>query len=366
VVEPSPDRTLVLTFEDHATEVTAHPVILGRDSACDIQLQTSLTSRFHAAVFRVGRTWQLRDFRSKNGTTLNGQNVAQAQVRPGDIIEVGDCKVTVSEGSKAVLPYSNIAVVALLDVANATSTARLHGDAFLTAMEQALEALTTDVIRRRGCVVKTLGSGLLVGFSLWPTEDRRYSAADEAVAFAREAGTVVSRMAIPGADLKLGVRVGIAAERVVVNDENGFDVSGDAVDLAARMEALNRTYGTSIMMSGLLFQALRKKRFMREIDTVQFKDRADPLVLFAHDALAEAQVTVNTAETTMREVERKASRGKLYQQGLQAYRAGEFVRARFDFEVAASLGDVTGAAMQARVEEFLRSPPANWKGVWPA
>jgi len=213
-------------------------------------------------------------------------------------------------------------------------------------------------------VMKTLGNGFLGAFSLWPAEDRRYSAADEAVEFAKEANTTLAKLKVPGVDVRLGARVGIAAGRVVVTDETAFDVRGDTVDLAARLESLNRVYGTSLMMNGLLFQALRKKRFIREIDTVHVKGRDEDVVLFAYDALAESQVTVNTSEITMREAERKASRGKTYQQALQAYRAGDFVRARFDFQVAAGLGDVTAAAMGERLEAMLRSPPVEWKGVW--
>jgi pSer/pThr/pTyr-binding forkhead associated (FHA) protein len=52
-------------------------------------------SRRHAHLrFRDGR-WILQDLESTNGTTVNGVRVGRCELRPGDVIGVGDTRLLV-------------------------------------------------------------------------------------------------------------------------------------------------------------------------------------------------------------------------------------------------------------------------------
>jgi pSer/pThr/pTyr-binding forkhead associated (FHA) protein len=48
----------------------------------------------HAELRPTGRGWALRDLGSTNGTLLNGRLVAEARVAPGDVLALGDLRVT--------------------------------------------------------------------------------------------------------------------------------------------------------------------------------------------------------------------------------------------------------------------------------
>jgi pSer/pThr/pTyr-binding forkhead associated (FHA) protein len=54
-----------------------------------------MVSRRHARItFRDG-VWMIQDLSSTNGTTLNGERVGRATLRPGDILRLGHSLIQV-------------------------------------------------------------------------------------------------------------------------------------------------------------------------------------------------------------------------------------------------------------------------------
>ncbi len=65
-------------------------LLLGRHRECGAVFADPTVSRQHALLrFRDG-TWVLQDLHSTNGTTVNGARVARCQLRPGDLVMLGD------------------------------------------------------------------------------------------------------------------------------------------------------------------------------------------------------------------------------------------------------------------------------------
>lgn len=72
---------------------------------------------------------------------------------------------------------------------------------------------------------------------------------------------------------EIGVRIGINTSEAITGnvgslDRIQFSAIGDGVNLAARLEAVNKVYGTSILLSGTTAKLLENKYRLREIDTV--------------------------------------------------------------------------------------------------
>ena len=81
-VTDGPNRGQTFTLADGA--------ILGRDPQCDVALtRDAQASRQHARIVWDGATWLIEDGGSSNGTWLNGQRVASADLHPGDDIRIG-------------------------------------------------------------------------------------------------------------------------------------------------------------------------------------------------------------------------------------------------------------------------------------
>jgi hypothetical protein len=76
-----------------AHELEQARLVIGRSSGCQLVLTDDTVSRRHAELFTEEGRWLLRDLDSSNGTWLNGRRVVEAEVRPGDILHLGGCRL---------------------------------------------------------------------------------------------------------------------------------------------------------------------------------------------------------------------------------------------------------------------------------
>jgi predicted component of type VI protein secretion system len=76
-----------------ATQLAAGRIVLGRSSACQLVLSDDTVSRRHAELRLVDGRWHLRDLGSSNGTWVNGRRVVEAEVVPGDEVQLGACRL---------------------------------------------------------------------------------------------------------------------------------------------------------------------------------------------------------------------------------------------------------------------------------
>jgi len=75
-------------------------VIIGRDSRCQVPLDSPLVSRQHARIDPGPRGGQiLTDLQSKNGTFVNGKRVTRVALRAGDRIRIGPFRFVYQPGN---------------------------------------------------------------------------------------------------------------------------------------------------------------------------------------------------------------------------------------------------------------------------
>jgi pSer/pThr/pTyr-binding forkhead associated (FHA) protein len=90
---PAPPAALTVRQGDQLGRV--YPIdegvaILGRASNNHVQLQDSLVSRRHCQIQWDGGAYRLEDLGSRNGTYVNGASVPAAELRSGDLIQLGE------------------------------------------------------------------------------------------------------------------------------------------------------------------------------------------------------------------------------------------------------------------------------------
>lgn len=73
---------------------------IGRDPVADIFLNDVTVSRRHAVIIRTGSSVAVEDSGSLNGTYVNGVCVDKAELRSGDVLQVGMFQMVFLAGPK--------------------------------------------------------------------------------------------------------------------------------------------------------------------------------------------------------------------------------------------------------------------------
>ncbi|MGA4506582.1 ATP-binding cassette domain-containing protein [Propionibacteriaceae bacterium G1746] len=87
-------------------------VTVGRDPSSMLVLDDPLVSRQHAMIRREGPNFGVRDANSRNGTQLNGHDIRQALVTPGDRLTIGRTSFANHQGVLVELDDRDTALVA--------------------------------------------------------------------------------------------------------------------------------------------------------------------------------------------------------------------------------------------------------------
>ena len=66
-------------------------LVLGRAPGCQLVFADDTVSRRHAELRFADGRWMLRDLGSVNGTWVNGRRIMEAEVAPGDDVQLGGC-----------------------------------------------------------------------------------------------------------------------------------------------------------------------------------------------------------------------------------------------------------------------------------
>jgi adenylate cyclase len=150
--------------------------------------------------------------------------------------------------------------VMFVDIRSFTAAARTRTPAEVVArLDAVFEILVEVVDRHNGIVNKFLGDGLLAIFGA-PIEDPLEAA--NAVAAARE---MLSAIDASNADdpwpirLGIGIHVGQAVAGTVGSERRKeYTVIGDTVNLASRLESLNKDVGSQLIVSDAVREAARE------------------------------------------------------------------------------------------------------------
>ena len=135
-----------------------------------------------------------------------------------------------------------------------------------------------------------------------------------------------------------------------------YTVMGDTVNLASRLEGLNKAYGTTILTTEDTACLVEKSFVLREIDMVQVVGRKRPVRIY--ELLA-------TSSTSLPKQQEEAFSS--YVAGLEAYRQQSWDNALELFQHSLTLWPQDGPSrtMVERCQIYQQaSPPEEWDGVF--
>jgi len=198
---------------------------------------------------------------------LAGQfNAMLADLRDRELIRETFGRYVPNKVASAVLeqkgvlkPQVQTATILFADVEDFTRIAESHPpETVLRMLNEYFSAAIEPINRLGGVVNQFQGDAMLVTFNV-PVADPLH--ADNALAAAMEIQRSVAGMTFAGIPLR--VRIGINTGEVIAgavgsDDRLSYTVHGDAVNLAARLERLNKELGTRVLVSGSTAAALRR------------------------------------------------------------------------------------------------------------
>ena len=156
-----------------------------------------------------------------------------------------------------------------------------------------------------------------------------------------------ARMALATGDTVIGT--------VGSDTTKSFTVIGDTVNIASRLEGVNKIYGTSILINEDCYRLAENEVEAREIDLVTVFGKVEPVRIF------ELQGRLGTLDPSI------AKLNNLYADALQLYREQKWKEAESVFRECLKIREQDGPSLEflTRIANFARTPPPkDWLGVW--
>ena len=222
-----------------------------------------------------------------------------------------------------------------------------------------LQVMTAALEEHEGTIDKFMGDGILAFFNA-PNDvpDHTALACRAALRAQERLQAMQAKWQAEGRPV-FRARIGLHRGEVLVGnigipERFAYTVLGDSVNLASRLESLNKIYGTRILASQEVREAAGPEFEWRRLDQVAVAGRSGRTVV---NELVGRRGGV-AAETL-------AARDQ-YEQALEAYFARRFAGAAAGFRAAAALPNNRAAEMMyLRAEAFSAyPPPEDWDGVY--
>jgi adenylate cyclase len=160
---------------------------------------------------------------------------------------------------------------------------------------------------------------------------------------------------VPRIDVGVGINSGpMLVGNMGSKGRKNYTIMGDSVNLASRLEGINRQFGTHIVISEDTFQQVKDQVVARELDLIQVKGKTQPVKVYELLALAADAHLHNDLVTR-------------FEKGLAAYRSGEWLPAIEIFQelLVDYPQDGPGQVFIERCLNLLARPPEGpWDGVF--
>ena len=223
-----------------------------------------------------------------------------------------------------------------------------------------LTEMTRIIFRHQGTLDKYIGDAVM---AIWGAP---FDEPDHAQRCCLSAVSMLARLAelqvqwraqgSPVLEIGIGINTGIASVGNMGSSlRYGYTALGDAVNLAARLEGLNKEYGTQILISEFTRRVLRDDQFMfREIDFIRVKGKLQPVTIYE---ILGPRAKENSGEELV----------ALFGVAREAYTHRDWRAAQSAWEAILERwpDDGPSRVFLARCEEYIaEEPPVEWDGVY--
>ena len=247
------------------------------------------------------------------------------------------------------------------DVASFTTISeKLNEQELVELLNEYLTEMTDIVLKEFGNLDKYEGDAIMAFYGApIPFPDHAARACYTALEMQEKLAELREKWKTEGRP-ELTARIGINTGPMVVGNMGSrtrmdYTIMGDAVNLASRLEGVNKQYSTDIMISEFTLEHCGSDFITREIDLIRVKGKSEPVRIYevlsrAKDALSDDMKSVIGH----------------YSSGLEAYREKKWETGIQEFQRAIDIRADDGPSLTylRRCREYLQTPPPDdWGGV---
>jgi adenylate cyclase len=166
-----------------------------------------------------------------------------------------------------------------------------------------------------------------------------------------EMAELMRQRGLPEMSARIGLNTGIATVGNMGSKEQvNYTLIGDEVNLASRLEGVNKEFGTKIIVSEATYLPAKDRLEVRELALIKVKGKKLPVRIYELIGL-KGEVPPERMESV-----------KKFEAALADFRARKFGESA---EVFRALGDAASAVYVEICEKYLKEPPAaDWDGSY--
>lgn len=247
------------------------------------------------------------------------------------------------------------------DLANFTTLSeRFEPERIVSLLNEYFTEMSRVILDSQGVIDKYQGDGIMAFWgapiSLEDHASRACLAALECQVRMKKINESLSREGIPSLSMRIGLHSGDAVVGNMGSAQRfDYTIIGDNVNLASRLEGVNKQFGTRVIISETTYARARDTIEARELDLIAVKGKEKPIRIY--ELLGEkARITDEQRNWKL-----------LYEEALRSYWAKDFAGAGRGFTrvIERNPEDHAAAVLLKRCEELrVNAPAEDWDGVF--
>ena len=231
---------------------------------------------------------------------------------------------------------------------------KMNPEELVELLNEYLSAMSGIIIDNNGTIDKYIGDAIMAIFGApVDSENSARDACVSALNYQKKLQQIREEK-----NIELFARIGINTGEMIVGNMGcsvgeirrfDYTVIGDEVNLASRLESINKYYGTYIMISENTYNKVKDEFLVRTLDFVKVKGKNKPVMIFEL-----LDFSSNNDENIKKFI-------KDYEDALELYKNKEWNKAYEAFNLLSQEGDKASKLYMERIEKYkLVPPPEDW------
>jgi adenylate cyclase len=241
-----------------------------------------------------------------------------------------------------------------------TISEKLDPRALSDLLNSYLTPMTEIVFKNQGTLDKYMGDAIMAFFGapIAYKDHAKYACRASLASLKKlfELQKQYEAKGLPSIDIGIGLNTGdVSVGNMGSETVRSYTVMGDAVNLASRLEGINKQYGTRIILSEMTYAEVKDNFICREVDLVRVKGKAQPVKIYE---LLNEEKPVDAKQAEML---------KWFGEGFQFYQQQSWQKGLDSFSKVLEIipSDELAKLYIQRCQDYITEPPeSGWDGVF--